>query len=149
MSEIEYKSKRRKRRKNNLPDPITLAENYLDVLIAKLAIRKKDRLEILTNKFVTSAEYENGFIAKKIDDLVFQTFDQCYEPETVIVKSDGAVRSIYSERIKQLKVFTYDINTKINYLTHDPSTPLRRFYEREHVKNVEREVGFTNSVVNK
>ncbi|RIY31793.1 hypothetical protein CJP74_06380 [Psittacicella melopsittaci] len=132
MSEYETRSKRRKKRKNNLPDPISLAENYLEVLVARLSIRKKDRIEIL-KKYKSQTQAENTFELEKIDGLASKDLEKWYEPSTIIVDSDGAVRSVYYDRIKQLKVFTYNINTKVNYLTHDPDTPLRRYYEREHL----------------
>ncbi|RIY32243.1 hypothetical protein CKF54_05245 [Psittacicella hinzii] len=149
MAEIETKPRRRKRRKSNLPDPIKLANNYIEVLIAKLAIKKKRRIKILSLYPQIDERTENTFAAEKVDGLLGKQLDTWYDSADLIVKSEGAVKSIYYERIKQLKVFTYNLNTKVNYLTHDPKSPLRSFYERENIKNAEKVAGFTNSVTNK
>ncbi|MFC6276589.1 hypothetical protein [Psittacicella hinzii] len=148
MSNSDSKKTNRKRRnrpkKSMVPDPHDLATNYIDDIIADLPLRKKDRLELLTNKLIEELGYPNCLDEEVVDSFVNNPHAKVYDPMYVVIDPKFSVRSIYYDRIKTLKHFTYDLNTDVNYQTHKPGTPIRNYYDRERVKRAQELAGFKN-----
>lgn len=122
--------KRRKRRKTTLPDPVTLSTSYLDLLVSRLALRKKNRLELLTVNLVERFGIPTCLNVHVIDSMAHVILTNRYTANRVVIPCYSFDRSVYYNRIMEIQKFTYDLNTEVNYQTHDKNSPLRQFYER-------------------